>query len=200
MDQFHSFGANPETLSEEQKKLTPILLLNGNYSHQGTFLPLLHALQQANNKRPVYTINLPPNTRDPAFIESKIKAIKGQYGLAEAQALEIDMVGHSMGSSLIQGICSQVILVDVRLRRVITVGRPFFSYGIAMAAKYAFDIVGKKDCLALDKSVLPKKNHKNINTGHLGLLFHQDSLNAMVKCLVSKKIGSREEEASLNRF
>lgn len=187
-NQFYSFGANPKTLTERQKKLTPILLLNGNYSHQGTFLPLLHALKLANNERPVYTINLPPNTCDPCFISPKIEAIKQQYGMASDALLDIDMVGHSMGSGLIQEICSFHTYCSfpnegpkVKIRVAITVGAPFRSRADANIPRLAFDIIGSEDCLVNWKGVLQQQ--LEVKTGHLGLLFHHESLNAMTVAL-----------------
>lgn len=181
MDQFHSFGANPKILTDEQKELIPILLLNGNYTHQGTFLPFLHALKSSNNQRPVYTINLPPNTIEPSFIQSKIKTIKDQYEKANEGQLELDVIGHSMGSILIQNIANEERMIQIR--RVITIGTPFFSQAKANNFREAFDIIGTKDCLELQKSVLEKKRQIKIETGHLGLLFHHKSLNTMIQLL-----------------
>lgn len=178
-DSFHSFGANPKTLTEEQKKLTPILLLNANYCHQGSFLPLLHALKLSNLKQPVYTINLPPDTLDPAFIASKIAAIKKQYG--NKGDFEIDMVGHSMGASLIEEIC---IEGRIQIRRAITVGMPSILETITRKAKTAVKIIGKKDCFVEEEDmVTPGYLKIRVNTGHLGLLFHPKSLNAMTRLL-----------------
>lgn len=184
MDQFHSFEANPKTLTDEQKRLTPILLLNGNYSHQGTFLPLLYTLKLSNNQRPVYTINLPPNTAEPAFLISKIEAIKSQYGKANEDQLEMDLIGHSMGSDLIQNICSASNEEQtIQIRRAVTVGTPFFSQSIANKPKASFDIIGTKDCLDQRESVLQEDHQIKIKTGHLGLLFHRKSLSTMTQLL-----------------
>lgn len=182
MDEFHSFGANPKTLTEEQKKLTPILLLNGNYSHQGTFLPLLYALKLSNSKRPVYTINLPPHMTDPAFIAAKIEAIKRQYGKVD---LEMDVVAHSMGSNLLQNICSSNEEQAFQIRRAITIGTPFHSQEIAAKVKAAYDILGAKDCLTEAQSILPQGFQTTLQTGHIGLLFNSESLNAMIKWLAN---------------
>lgn len=183
MDQFYAFGANPRTLTDEQKQLTPILLLNGNYSHQGTFLPLLHALKLSNNQRPVYTINLPPNTTSPDFIAPKIATIKEQYGKADEDGFEIDMVGHSMGSNLIQEFCRESQSQAAQIRRAITVGTPFYSKFLANRTAQPFDILGTKDCLSLKGSLLQEEGQLNVPTGHLGLLFHHESLNAMTQLL-----------------
>lgn len=166
MDHFHSFGANPSTLTDEQKKLTPILLLNGNYSHQATFEPLLCALKKAGNKRPVYTINLPPHTVDPNFILPKIRSIMQQYD--SENDFEIDMVGHSMGAGLI-GNFARARPEGIKLAQAITVGSPTLKNN-----DDALNITGTKDCL------IPSIGDLEIETGHLGLLFHPESLTAMV--------------------
>lgn len=184
-EQFHSFGANPKSLTDEQKKLTPILLLNGNYSHQGTFLPLLYALKLTNNQRPVYSIHLPANMTHPSYIAAKIMVIKSQYGNSNHELFEIDMIGHSMGANLIQNICyASKDEHIVQIRRAITVGTPFIiSHTIANQAKVSFDIIGTEDCLVTRKSVLSQEHQIEIKTGHLGLLFHHKSLNTMIRLL-----------------
>lgn len=108
MSRFHIFGANPKLLTDEQRKMVPILLLNGNYSHQGTWLPLLHALKKSGNKRPVYTFNLPPNCCKLKDTLPKIEEIKKLHG--NSDEFEIDVIGHSMGSSAIQELALQIAL------------------------------------------------------------------------------------------
>ena len=181
MDQFHSFGANPKTLTSEQKTLIPILLLNGNYSQQGTFLPLLHALNLSNNKRPVYTINLPPNTIQPSFIASKIQEIKNQYGRADDDHFKMDLLGHSMGACLIQEICRSPNKTPIQIRWAVTVGMPFHAQ--SDTPEESFDIIGTKDFLVPRESQLDKDRQIKIKTGHLGLLFHHKSLDAMTELL-----------------
>lgn len=71
--------------------------------------------------------NLLPNTTQPSFIASKIQEIKNQYEKAKANEdlFKIDMIGHSMGSNLIQNVLTQN--KTFQIRRAITVGTPFFS-------------------------------------------------------------------------
>ncbi len=178
MEPFRIFKANPEFLTDEQKELIPILLLNGNYSHQGTFLPLLHALDQAGNTRAVYTINLPPNSLTNAPIVEKVNDIKKQYGKQDDNSFKIDMIGHSMGSGCIQYLDSKQI--NFKVHRGITVGSPFYYKDVC---EKHFDITAKKDLLIRSKSTLEESFQKDIDTGHLGLLFNQESLLAMQEFL-----------------
>jgi pimeloyl-ACP methyl ester carboxylesterase len=147
MERFHLFGANPTKLTNEQIKQSPILLLHGNGAHQGTFLPLLQALEESGNKRPVYTLNLPPNCNDTSLIFSKIEEIKKSYNMENGGALfNIDMVGHSMGSGLIQQM-SHLKFIPFSVGRVITLGAPY--KGSKWIFKNVFDIIGKKDVLCI---------------------------------------------------
>ncbi len=181
MEKFHLFNANPAVLKEEQKELVPILLLNGNYSHQATFLPLLYALENSGNKRPVYTVNLPPNCRDNRLIIEKVEEIKKQFGKENDVTFKIDAIGHSMGSHCIQ----EVLMADIsfEINRLITVGTPFKN---KTSVNKVFDITAKNDVIILERSRLASiKDRVEIDTGHLGLLFHRESLNAMLTFLKS---------------
>lgn len=177
MDNFHLFGANPFKLTEEQKTLEPILLLNGNYSHQATFLPLLYKLSKSGNKRPIFTVNLPPNCRDIHLILNKVELIKKQYDKVDDLFFNIDMIGHSMGADLIQRLLQtrKVFFIN----RIITLGTPCYIED-QFSNKKIFDITAKNDLLILDKSCLiNSSNSIEVDTGHLGLLFHAKSLNAV---------------------
>jgi|GEM_PF-2113170 len=177
MEKFHLFDANPNQITDEQKKLTPIILLNGNYSHQATFLPLLYKLFKSGNKRPIYTVNLPPNCRNIHLILEKVELIKKQYGKVDDLFFKIDMVGHSMGAFLIQELLKSQFSFFVN--RVITLGTPcaikkLFNH------KKIFDITARNDLLILEKSCLSSSENKiEVDTGHLGLLFHKHSLGAV---------------------
>lgn len=177
MSRFHCFDANPKNLTDKQKTLIPILLLNGNYSHQATFLPLLHALKASNNTRPVYTINLPPNTIHPNYISGKIADIRAQYGQQDSEDFAIDMVGHSMGANLINNLLNDG-RSDVKIKRAISVGTPFRA-----VKNRLFDIIAKFDVLQTEKSNLLVSNQCEIATGHLGLLHHHKSIAAIKKFL-----------------
>lgn len=185
MNPFHLYGSNPQNLTDEQKSLTPILLLNGNFSHQATFLPLLRALQESGNKRPVYTINLPPNSSfDTDLITEKVASILKQYEADEDSPFEIDMIGHSMGSGLIQNFCQEKsedshYASNVHVGRVITIGSPNSYPATQKVAKVVNDVIGKKDLLVPFKGSLEDENKQEIDTGHLGLLFHPESLQAI---------------------
>jgi hypothetical protein len=181
--QFHLFSANPKTLNEEQRNLRPILLLNGNYSHQGTFLPLLHALEKSGNKRPVFTVNLPPNCDEEKYTAPTLESIKKKYQLEESEQLEIDIVGHSMGSFAIYNLLWSDS--NYKVGRAITLGTPWFHdngepYSLPEnVMTKIFDITGAKDCLTSTKSMRNEEQKKDVNTGHLGLLFHPKSIRAI---------------------
>lgn len=191
MNRFHSFGANPDVLIEEQKNMIPILLLHGDCSHQGTFLPFLHALNLSNKQRPVYTLNLPPYTDDSNTIMLKINAIKQQYGKENEADFEIDIIGHSNGSYLIYKYLKTCLnynaIVDkqappkhnIKIRHAVTLGMPMIAHEDKV--KKAFDILGIEDRVVQTQSSLPETHYKKIKTGHLGLLYHPESVKTMVE-------------------
>jgi hypothetical protein len=177
MERFKLFGANPEVISDSEQHLDPILLLNGNYSHQATFLPLLYKLKKSGNNRPIYTVNLPPNCDDINLIIKKVNEIKEQY----SRPINIDVVGHSMGAFLIQKLIQAKSTFFVN--RVITLGTPCFIEHLFSDEK-VFDITAKDDLIISCKSQLKHpENIVEVTTGHLGLLFHKKSLQAIQQFL-----------------
>ncbi len=179
MHTFRLFNANPQTLSEEQKALRPVILLNGNYSHQGTFLPLLHALACSHDKRPVYCFNLRPNSAisSGSRVIELVAHIKAQYGRSDDSTFKVDMIGHSMGSGCIQELRHRSDR-PFTIGRAITLGAPFSSCSKSHCEEPR-DITGNQDRLVPYKSNLDSAHQKVINTGHLGLLFHPESLSAI---------------------
>lgn len=181
MKDFKLFGANPEKITDEQKNLTPILLLNGNYCTQATFMPLLHTLKQSGNQRPVYTVNLPPNYTNTHLVKQKVQEIKKQYGKEKDKTFEVDMIGHSMGSNCIQELKWDHYdkKCDFIINRTITLGTPLFDKSLPKGFNKGFDITGSQDILITRKSILDENNRREIDTGHLGLLSHPESLQAI---------------------
>ena len=179
MKRFYLFGANPRFLTEKQKQLVPILVLNGNHSHQGSFLPLMHALKECGNERPVYSFTL-YNTDDLSPIINKIESIRKQYGL-EKDAFKIDLVGSSMGAYFIDELVNNNPSYTL-VRRVITLGTPMSSVPINCEP---FDVMGTKDRICSDKSILDQAHQVEIDTGHSGLLHDPRSLNTIIRILGS---------------
>lgn len=177
MKRFHLYGSNPTALTDKQKQLTPILVLNGNQSHQGTFLPLMHALKQSGNERPVYSFTL-YNSDGPRTIENKIEAIRKQYGL-ENGSFKIDLIGHSMGARFTDYLLSGQPEYKL-VRRAITIGTPFWT---TPKNCEPFDIVGKQDIVIPDTSSLDQEHQATIDAGHLGLLSHPETLKAVIRFL-----------------
>lgn len=199
MHRFHLHSANPVTLTEEQKKLTPILLLHGNGAHQATWLALLHAMEKLENKRPVYTLNLPRDCTDTTSIRDKITSMKEQY--QGDDAFEVDLIGHSMGSNLIQnlsrnwlqphelqpnenGTWMHTLPLNFKINRAITAGTPFY-YGNEEKCRKIVNITGTKDLIAEIFGSIAAKYERGIeiNTGHSGLIAHPDGLRAILRSL-----------------
>jgi hypothetical protein len=199
MRNFHLYGTNPTTLTDKQKALPPILLLHGNYSYPATFLPLLHALEKAGNERAVYTANLPANSCNEMSFLGLIPDENGNVGPLNAYGLPpdylpesllkkvvdikkihaqpLDMVGHSMGAGGMQQLFDiNFCGVDAVGARGITMGGPF-DVTVRDKKIKAFDITGSRD--SGSRSRLDAAHSRIIDTGHCGLLFHPDSLQAV---------------------
>jgi len=130
MERFSLFKANPTQLKEEEKQLRPLLLISGNYCHQGTFLPLLHLLHCNDNKRPIFTLNLAPNKVEASAVLAKVEEIKSLYTKTDENDFTIDMVGHSMGSNVIQLFYSSPPKTFA-MGRVVTIGTPIYPFHIS---------------------------------------------------------------------
>lgn len=193
---FHFFGANPTVLTEEQKKHRPILLCHGNHTNQSAWLPFLHFLKENGNQRAVYTINLPARpfyasyeqrkleTQDDLTrIMPKILEIKKLHEIKESEPLNIDLMGHSMGSQNIQEL-SQEKFKEFQINNLVTVGTPFWQNNRKNIKGHICDITGDWDLIYPLKSTLhEKKNVKILNTGHGGIMFLEKSLHTMQEFL-----------------
>jgi hypothetical protein len=206
MNKFHLFGTNPIRLTPEQWVLPPILLLHGNYSNPTTLLPLMHALEKAGNKRAVYTAYLPPNNILPDSVIETILHIKGRHPkpldmvgysmgsdciqelldinyfhiLADLNARDVHMIQDAQKEKGYNPYLEKFSSPLKKCGRVITIGTPLYIDLEKLQNIKAFDIIGSRDRLAhSNKSKLEANQYKVINTGHLGLMFHPDSLQAM---------------------
>ncbi len=190
---FHLFGANPTVLTQEQKGLRPILLFHGNGRHtnQSNWSPFLHFLKKNGNQRPVYTINLPArpcyasneerakeSQDDLERILPKIHEIRLMYGKKDFHSLQIDMMGHSMGSQNIQELSqNREYLLTFKIHNLVTVGTPF-RFHAAFISGDVCDITCNWDQIYPYKSRL-ETNERTFETGHGGIMYLEESLQAM---------------------
>lgn len=187
---FNFYNLNPTQITQEQAEKNPILLLHGNLHNQSAWLSLAKALQQANHG-PLYTVNLfhgRLSMRDSEIINAKIEEIKQQYRLYGKEP-KIDLIGHSRGAVMAyyMGISpdswkivgGRVIRTNgeikqrKEIRKIIRLGYPTTQEDLDIFGTNAnvFDISGKKDILVRHCSNLPPSQCREIDCGHVGLLY-----------------------------
>lgn len=193
--QFHLFGANPTVLSDNQKKQRPILLFHGNghFTNQSTWLPFLHFHQEQKNRKAVFTLNMPAwpieNTKDErekehqidlTYILPKIEEIRSLFKLKANEPLEIDLMGHSRGSQIIQRLAIDTFS-QFQIYNLVTVGTPFWRSQLVNVKGDVYDITGDSDYIyPLKSRLLNQKNQTAIlNAGHSDIMLREDSLKSM---------------------
>ncbi len=103
---YHAYGANPQTLTNEQLKRTPVLCLHGYAHNQSAFEQLLYDVNKQNPNQPMFTVNLPDIEAYTAdylvkeklrqeIIQNKIAEIRELY---KNEAIEPIIIGHSAGA------------------------------------------------------------------------------------------------------
>ncbi len=98
VEHFTQYGMNPKSLSEEQKKQTPVLLLHGRDGSQGMFSSMGQYFQE-NKAGPMFSINLADGELTEAdfkVVNDKINEIQALYG----REVKIDLIGYSRGAEL----------------------------------------------------------------------------------------------------
>jgi hypothetical protein len=175
---FRLFEANPTTLTESQQHMTPILLLHGNRSYESLWAGVLHSMKLAGNRRPVFTMSLPPDCNDLSIILEKIDQIKNLYRRG-SNSFEVDLIGHSMGSNLIQGLADYPYK-NFRIGKAITIGTPFY-FDPKTECKDLLEIIGKRDYLISAKSKWGKS--VEVDATHAALIYHPRTLSEINRFL-----------------
>lgn len=98
VETFDLYGMNPTSLSLEQKRQSPILLLHGRDGSQGMF-SAMGAFFKTEEMGPVFTVNLSDGELtedDYGVVNDKIEEIQKLYG----EKIKIDLIGYSRGAEL----------------------------------------------------------------------------------------------------
>lgn len=173
---------NPTVLSPEQLQYDPVLLIHGDHSNSGLFIPMIQRLTMECPYRPIFTVDLQSSDgivsshHLPELIE-KVKEITALYEHGEYP--RIAFVGHSSGGDvtgpLIKALAEERIFAT---GIVIKIGSIFQEEEAAEIYHYprgkVIEIVGTRDVFEGDNSFL--EDHFRVNCGHLGLLFHPQVL------------------------
>lgn len=168
-------GANPTTLTVEQKAKKPILLLHGNYANPATFLPLIRSLQAA-ELGPIFTVSLYDDEiteADHEIIAQKIGEIRALYTTHGVLDVKVDIIGHSRGGSLAFKTLQkhqEVIDAVVRIGWISTQSE-LDSLSHQQKVKL-YEITAKKDLILPDPSIHPFHTHRfESSYGHLGAIY-----------------------------
>lgn len=101
---FHYYNANPTSLSPEQAKKPATILLHAYASNQGEWIPFLQWFDDYNKlaseseqSGPIFTLNYRENSGQADLIK-KIEEIKQLYAKAGKADVQLNLVGHSLGS------------------------------------------------------------------------------------------------------
>lgn len=174
---FNFYEMNPTTISEEQSKKVPILLLHGNFHDQSAWLSLGRILKKS-GIGPVYTVNLPNGDitqKDFEIIQRKIDEIKTDYQRFNAP-VNIDVIGHSRGGDIASSISEGI-------RKIIKIGSVLEQE--PANPNHIYEIIGRHDILETRPSLCASDRQHIINTGHLGLLYTRETHHTIIKFLQS---------------
>ncbi len=204
-EHFNFYNLNPKILTKEQSQKRPILLIHGNYHNQSAWLGLAKKLQQVKELGPVYTINLPNGDitkKDFEIFVEKFAEIAEQYSKFNIDLDNVDVVGHSRGGALVQimthhmpleGIWNTWTKTPLFLGKVIKIGALADQGEIndlrQRAPDFAdnmYEVTGKYDILVSGQSFYDADHHKEVSTGHLGLLNSPEAHDYIIQCLVDK--------------
>lgn len=184
---FNFYNMNPTTLTEEQLKKQPILLIHGNYHNQSGWLSLAKHLE-ASKLGPVFTANTlhgDISDADYDIIQRKIDEIKAQYHQHNIRNVKINVVGHSRGGCIAHQMAWTTLMEDGKrywtrsedIGKVIKIGSILAQEEIVSIEKCdpnfrerVYEITGKYDILSNAQSSLPANRKVTVPSGHLGLL------------------------------
>lgn len=192
---FNYHDLNPKTLTIEQAKKHPILLIHGDFHNQSAWLTLAKKLKYA-GLGPVYTINLPSGEvtqYDYALILQKITEIKAQYSQQGIKKIKVNIVGHSRGGYLAHHSAWSILsskMSEDHFGKIISLGSVLNNAELHSLKEHDSDFENKKfeitaayDVLETAISLLPPQNQMIINTGHLGLLYSNDVHQRIIQLL-----------------
>lgn len=187
---FHTRFLNPKTLSFQQARQEPILLIHGAAHTQGVWIPFSKRFHKDGGQNPLFTVNLPNGDvtmEDVKRIEDKVMEIRRLYSDAGAKPPKIHFVAYSRGGAALKkfaktfprGKSQQV--VNSQIGKLIFLGYTISNYRKAQflrtQPKLSDRIVNFSACKDyLDLNEAPAKGIKGqiLHTTHLGLVHIRD--------------------------
>lgn len=174
---FDFYNLNPTTLTDEQKRQNPILLLNGDSHNQSAWLALAPKLPSTRAVFTVNTLNGENDEENFLLIPKKMKEIASLFG----RDVKFDLVGHSNGGDVAHKLARRPATKDL-INKIILVGMVTKELP---ESPLVYEIVGKHDVILPTPSQRPPTHQKIIHCGHLGLLYNEESHNQILQWLNS---------------
>lgn len=199
--QFHFFGLNPTTISEENRKLPVVLLLHGKGVNQSAWIELARFFQNEGVGN-VFTLNSHKGEltgEDIPLFEAKLEEISRLYG---DKIPEVIVVGHSRGAEfslyaglpphtfkLEKGYCIQLQKWEMfrpEIKMMIRLGSPLLPQEWKQLTEEMrgkiYEIDGLLDLIIPNRSLNP---FYQADCGHLGLLYNREVHKKIVELIQS---------------
>ncbi|MBS0645545.1 MAG: hypothetical protein JSR97_03000 [Verrucomicrobia bacterium] len=164
---------NPSILTAEQSAYSPILLIHGDHSNSGLFIPLIRYLTQKNPHRPIFTVDLssPDGCVSAQYhldiLAQKLQDIASLY----THTPKISLIGHSSGGDIIAPLAKKMpayVGPMIKIGSILKVAEvQDFENSFP---KSILEIVGTKDAIEGTFSHLSRT--LCVPCGHVGLLFN----------------------------
>ena len=182
---------NPKSLSGDQLKCAPVLLIHGDSSNSGLFAPMIDQIARDAPNKPIFTIDLTSADgivsakKHLYVIAAKVYEIAALYPRLECP--KISFIGHSSGGDVL-GPLIRLMSTEKgpQSGTIIKIGSIFKKVEAEEFGRYShekvIEIVGTKDVFEGCESHLPNK--LIVVSGHLGLLFNKTVLKNVSKYIL----------------
>lgn len=191
-ENFNFYHLNPQRLTADQARQTPIILLHGNNDNQSAWISFAKKVNQVamGQLGPLYTVNLPSGNitqKDFRIINQKLSEIKAQYQSQGVNLNFVDIVGHSRGGELISDILQANLNnsyhFDLNIRKAVIMGavlRPDITEtarrNLSGFGQRIYEINGRYDIIEVSlSSSLPANQRLELDIGHLELTFSDEA-------------------------
>lgn len=189
---------NPKTLSKEQQKHAPVLLIHGDHSHPDIFGPMIDQIAKENPERAIFTIYLRSDSgivSEKDHLEQLVDKVQKIYNLYP-ESPKLTVVGHSSGGDIIEPLAKKMKeLKNPLWGKLIAIGSVFkgaITEDFTEIFKEYLAFLGDKDIFeGCQRKV---SNSLIVNSGHIGLLFNENVLARVCKEISSNDVPSKNNE------